>query len=72
MAATKTAPAPASTPSSAPCLTVADVAIYLGVSTRCVQHMVSDGRLRAYRLGPRVIRLRLSDVEAALRPYGSA
>jgi excisionase family DNA binding protein len=69
--AAKTAPAP-STPSSAPCLSVADVATYLGLTTRTVQMMISDGRLPAYKLGRRVLRLRLSDVEAALQPYGSA
>jgi excisionase family DNA binding protein len=69
--ATKAAPAPAPTPSP-PCLTVADAADYLNVTTRCIQYMISDGRIKAYRLGPRVVRLRLSDIEQALRPYGSA
>jgi hypothetical protein len=30
--------------------------------------MIADGRLKAYHLGPRIVRLRLSEVEAALTP----
>ena len=29
--------------------------------------MISDGRLKAYRLGSRVIRLRRSEIDAALK-----
>lgn len=57
---------------SPPNLSIADVADYLGVTTRTVQSMIADGRLTAYRLGPRVVRLRLADVDAALQPYGGA
>jgi excisionase family DNA binding protein len=44
----------------------------LGLSTRTVRQMVSDGRLRAYRLGPKVIRFRRSEVDAALEPMDAA
>ncbi|WP_183467516.1 helix-turn-helix domain-containing protein [Mycolicibacterium iranicum] len=57
---------------SPPNLSIADVATYLGVTTRTVQQMIADGRLPAYRLGPRVVRLRRDDVDAALKPYGGA
>jgi excisionase family DNA binding protein len=57
---------------SPPNMSVADVAEYLGVTTRTVQMMLADGRLRAYRLGPRIVRLRRDEVDAALQPYGSA
>jgi excisionase family DNA binding protein len=57
---------------SAPNMSIADVSEYLGVTTRTVQQMIADGRLPAYRLGPRVVRLRRDDVDAALRPYGGA
>lgn len=53
-------------------LTIAQAADYLNVSTRTVRYMIADGRLAAYSLGPRVIRLRKSDVDAALAPYGGA
>jgi excisionase family DNA binding protein len=57
---------------SPPNMSVADVAEYLGVTTRTVQQMLADGRLRGYRLGPRVVRLRRDDIDAALTPYGGA
>lgn len=46
-----------------------EVATMLGVTDRTVRSMISDGRLRGYRLG-RTVRLRLDEVEAALIPYG--
>jgi excisionase family DNA binding protein len=57
---------------SPPNLSIADAATYLGVTTRTVQQMIADGRLRAYRLGPRIVRLRRDDIDAALQPYGGA
>ena len=30
--------------------------------------MIADGRLRAYRCGPRIIRLRREEVDAAMQP----
>ena len=56
----------------APALSVADVAKYLGVSSRTVRNMIADGRLRAYTLGPRILRLRRSEVDAALEPIDVA
>jgi len=47
----------------------AGAAEYLGVSVRTVRNMLADGRLKAYTLGPRVVRIRLSDIDAALSPY---
>ena len=40
----------------------------LGVTDRTIPAMIANGRLRGYRLGPRVIRLRLDEVENALQP----
>ena len=57
---------------SPPNMSVAQTAEYLGVTTRTVQQMIADGRLRAYRLGPRIVRLRRNDIDAALQPYGGA
>jgi excisionase family DNA binding protein len=57
---------------SAPDMTMKDVAEYLGVTTRTVRQMVLDGRLKAYRLGARVIRFRRSEVDAALEPIDAA
>ncbi len=49
-------------------ITQQEAADMLGVTPRTIRNMVSDGRLVAYHLGPRVIRLRLDEVEAALTP----
>jgi excisionase family DNA binding protein len=49
-----------------------EAAELLGVTDRTIRNMVADGRLKAYTLGPHVIRLRLDEVEAALRPIGGA
>jgi excisionase family DNA binding protein len=57
---------------SPPDMTLKNVADYLGLSTRTIRQMVTDGRLRAYRLGPRVIRFRRSEIDAALEPIDAA
>ena len=51
-------------------ITMGEAADYLAVSYRAVQDMIKDGRLRAYRNGARVIRLRLDEVDASMRPHG--
>ncbi len=51
-------------------VSVATAANYLGVDSRTIRNMLLDGRLKGYTLGPRTLRLRLSEIEAALRPYG--
>ena len=40
----------------------------LGCTTRTIRLIVADGRLRAYRLGPSVMRLRSDEVLDALQP----
>jgi excisionase family DNA binding protein len=52
-------------------MTVEDVAGYLQVTTKCIYNMVADNRLPAVRLGRNLIRLRKSDVDAALKPVCS-
>jgi excisionase family DNA binding protein len=49
-------------------ITQQQAAEYLGVTDRTVRQMIADGRLRGYRVGPRLIRLRLDEVETALPP----
>lgn len=49
-----------------------EAAEYLGVSTRTVRQMIADGRLRGYRNGPRMIRLDLNEIDAAMTPFGGA
>lgn len=51
---------------------VSEVAEYLHVSHRTVRTMLEDGRLTAYRLGTRVVRIDLNEVDAAMAPGGAA
>src|SRR5262245_526217 len=43
--------------------TVKEVATHLGVSERTVRAMIADGRITAQRLGARVIRIDLNDID---------
>jgi len=51
-------------------VSIAAAADYLGVTPRTIRNMLLDGRLKAYTLGARTLRIRLSDIESALTPYG--
>jgi excisionase family DNA binding protein len=51
---------------------IADTATYLKITTRTVKVMIADGRLTAYHLGPRIVRLDLREVDKAMVPYGGA
>ena len=51
-----------------PLMSIAETAQYLGLSTRGIRLMIADGRLKSYTLGPRVVRLRRDEVDAALTP----
>jgi excisionase family DNA binding protein len=50
-------------------ISVTEAAKFLGVTPLTVRNMLQDRRLRAYTLGPRVLRIRMSDIEKALTPY---
>lgn len=47
-------------------VTVAEAARYIGVTPQTIYNMITDGRLKPYRLGERVLRLRLAEVDAAM------
>jgi excisionase family DNA binding protein len=51
-------------------LSINETADYLGITSRTVRQMISDGRLVGRRLGARVIRLRREEIDAAMRPFG--
>ena len=42
-----------------------------GMSVKTLRRRVADGSLPAYRTGPRMIRVRSSDVERLMRPIPS-
>ncbi|UJD20876.1 excise [Mycobacterium phage Zimmer] len=49
---------------------IAETAEYLGVCTKTVRNYIADGKLKAVRLGPRLIRVERDSVEALMRPIG--
>lgn len=61
---------------SAPCpftaqLTISDVATLLGSSPNTIRRMIARGDLRAYRYGPRIIRIDPADLRAMREPVTS-
>jgi excisionase family DNA binding protein len=50
---------------------VTEAAAYLGVTDRAIRLMIADGRLSGYRgLGPRVLRIDLNEIDAAMETGG--
>ena len=47
--------------------TVAETAEILKCSTKTVRRYIADGRLTAYRVGPKMLRVELPDVDGLLR-----
>lgn len=52
--------------------TMAQAAEYLGVTDRTIRQMIADGRLTGYRSGPRLVRVDLNEIDAAMQPFGGA
>lgn len=49
---------------------VAVAAAEADVCTRTIRRWVADGRLSAYRVGPRLIKIDLSELDRAVQPLG--
>ncbi|ORB68806.1 hypothetical protein BST47_02670 [Mycolicibacterium tusciae] len=49
---------------------IPEAATYLDVTTKTVRRMISRGQLDAYRLGDRLIKIRISDLDALMIPVG--
>jgi excisionase family DNA binding protein len=49
---------------------VPDAATYLDVDHKTIRRMIQSGRLPAYRLGNRVVKIKVADLEASLTPIG--
>ena len=66
---------PRQTPAPAPrpvrdWITIEETASHLGLTKVAVRNMIREGRLKAYRNGPRIVRLDRNEVDAALVPFG--
>jgi excisionase family DNA binding protein len=53
-------------------ITLKQAAQWYGVSERTLRRRIAEGRLRAYRVGPRSIRVSVEDLEALARRIPSA
>jgi excisionase family DNA binding protein len=42
-----------------------------GVHKRTMRRWIAEGRIRAYRIGPRLIKVDIDDLEALLQPIGA-
>lgn len=51
---------------------LAEAAKYANVHPRTLRRYIASGRLTAYRVGPRLIKVDLNELEAIFRPVGSA
>lgn len=51
---------------------VSTAAEHAGVSEKTIRRRISDGSLPGYRMGPRLIRIDLNELDALLRPIPTA
>lgn len=53
-----------------PYVKIAEAAEYLQVTDRTIRQMIADGRLTGYRIGARLVRVDLNQLDAAMQPFG--
>ncbi len=51
---------------------LADAADYAAVNPRTIRRRIADGSITGYRVGPRIIRIDLDELDALLRPIATA
>lgn len=51
---------------------IPQAAEYAGVCTKTLRRRIADGSVPAYRFGPRVLRVDLDELDAAMRPIPTA
>jgi excisionase family DNA binding protein len=51
---------------------IADAAEHADVSTRTIRRYIATGRLTGYRVGPRLVKVDLTDLDAIVRPIPTA
>ena len=50
---------------------ITEAAEYLGVNPRTIRRYVESGRISGYRVGPRLIKVDLDDIDALIQPITS-
>jgi excisionase family DNA binding protein len=53
-------------------IAVSAAAAYADCSTRTIRRWIADGRLRAYRTGPKLVKVDQADLDAQIRPIPAA
>jgi excisionase family DNA binding protein len=51
---------------------IPEAATYLDIDHKTVRRLISSGKLPAYRLGNRVIKVKIADLDSVLTPIGGA
>lgn len=49
-------------------VTLQEAALHFKVNTKTIRRRIADGTITGYRFGPRLLRVDLDEVQAALRP----
>ncbi|GAB93724.1 helix-turn-helix domain-containing protein [Gordonia rhizosphera] len=49
---------------------ISDAAAYADILVRTIRRFIADGRLNAYRIGLRLVKVDLNDLDAMMRPVG--
>lgn len=66
---------PRTTPRPPACRRLASVgqaAEYAGISTRTIRRYIVDGRITGYRIGPKLIKVDLGELDKITRPIAAA
>jgi len=53
-------------------VSIADAADYVAISTKSIRRRIACGDLAAYRVGPRLVRVDVAELDAMLRPIPTA
>ena len=51
---------------------IAEAATYLDVDPKTIRRLIASGELRAYRLGSKVLKVKLADLDGVLTPVPTA
>ena len=51
---------------------MAEAAAYARLSIRTIRRYIADGRLTGYKVGPRLVRVDLNELDGIIRPFGGA
>lgn len=51
---------------------ISDAATYADLSTRTIRRYIAEGRLTGYRVGPRLVKIDLAELDTLARPIPTA